>query len=58
MHKIEGHTFKNFHNFLQSLTDKPIGDRLMVFSEKTLYVWIESLKLQVSKARAGSPGVS
>ena len=37
-------TFKNLHNFVQSLTDKPIGDKLLIFPNKVVYVWISSQK--------------
>ena len=48
------HTFKNLHNFVQSLTDKPNGDNLLIFPDKVVYVWISSQKPRVVK----SPGVA
>ena len=42
------HTFENVHNFVQSLTDKPIGDKLLI------YVWISCQKPRGVK----SPGVA
>ena len=48
------HTFKNLHNFVQSLTDKPIGDNLLIFPDKVVYVWISSQKPGDVK----SPGVA
>ena len=48
------HTFKNLHNFVQSLTDKPIGDNLLIFPDKVVYVWISSQKPRDVK----SPGVA
>ena len=42
--KSRKHTFKNLHNFVQSLTDKPIGDKLLIFCDKVVHVWISSRK--------------
>ena len=39
--------FKSLHNFGQSLMDKPIGDKLLVFSHKILHVCISSQKPRV-----------
>ena len=52
--KSRKHTFKSLHNFVQSLTDKPIGDNLLIFSDKVVYVWISSQKPRGVK----SPGVA
>ena len=52
--KSRKHTFKNLYSLVQSLTDKPINDKLLVFSDKIVFVWISSQKPRVSKAR-GSP---
>ena len=49
--KSRKHTFKNLHSLVQSLTDKPINDKLLVFSDKIVFVWISSQKPRVSKAR-------
>ena len=51
--KSRKHTFKNLHNFVQSLTDKPIGDKLPIFPDKVVHVWISS-----RKPRVKSPGVA
>ena len=48
------HTFENVHNFVQSLTDKPIGDKLMIFPDKVVHVWISRQKPRGVK----SPGVA
>ena len=48
------HTFKNVHNFFESLTDKPISDKLLVFPDKVVHVWISCQKLRGVK----SPGVA
>ena len=53
--KSRKHTFKNLHNFVQSLT---IGDKLLVFSDKLLHVCISSQKPQVGQKPKGSPGVA
>ena len=52
--KSRKHTFKNLHNFVQSLTDKPIGDKLLIFPDKVVHVWISSQKPRGVK----SPGVA
>ena len=52
--KSRKHTFKNLHNFVQSLTDKPIGDNLLIFPDKVVYIWISSQKPRGVK----SPGVA
>ena len=52
--KSRKHTFKNLHNFVQSLKDKPIGDNLLIFPDKVVYVWISSQKPRGVK----SPGVA
>ena len=38
------HTSKNVHNFVESLTDKPIGDKLLIFPDKVVHVWISRQK--------------
>ena len=38
MHEILETAYKNLHNFVQSLTDKPIGDKLLIFPDKVVYV--------------------
>ena len=48
------HTFENVHNFVQSLTDKPIGDKLLIFPDKVVHVWISRQKPRGIK----SPGVA
>ena len=58
--KSRKQTFKTLHNFVRSLTDKPIGDKqtkLLVFSDKILHVWISSEKPRVCQKPRGSPGV-
>lgn len=41
----------NFHNFDQSLTYKQIfGDKILVFTNKIVHIWISSQKPHVSKA--------
>ena len=52
--KSTKHTFINLHNFVQSLTDKPIGDNLLIFPDKVVYIWISSQKPRGVK----SPGVA
>ena len=52
--KSRKHTFKNLHNLVQSLTDKPINDKLLVFSDKIVFVWILSQKPCVCQ----KPGVA
>ena len=52
--KLTKHTFKNLHNLVQSLTDKPINDKLLVFSDKIVLVWISSQKPRVCQ----KPGVA
>ena len=52
--KSRKHTFKNLHNFVQSLTDKPIVDNLLIFPDKVVYVWISSQEPRGVK----SPGVA
>ena len=52
--KSRKHTFKNLLNFVQSLTDKPIGDKLLIFPDKVVHVWISSQKPRGVK----SPGVA
>ena len=53
--KSRKHTFKNLHNFVQSLTYKPIGDKLLVFSDiKLLHVCILSQKSRVCQKPGGS----
>ena len=52
--KSRKHTFKNLHNFVQSLMDKPIGDKLLIFPDKVVHVWISSQKPRGVK----SPGVA
>ena len=42
--KSRKHTFKNLHNFVQSLTDKPIGYKLLIFPDKVVHVWNSSQK--------------
>ena len=37
-------TFEKVHNFVQSLTDKPIGDKLLIFPDKVVHVWISGQK--------------
>ena len=44
MHDIVKHTFKNINKFLQSFTNKPLCDELLVFGNKTLHVCIPSRK--------------
>ena len=39
---------------MQSLTNKPIGDKLLIFPDKVVYVWISSQKPRGVK----SPGVA
>ena len=53
--KSRKHTFKNLHNLVQSLTDKPINDKLLVFSDKIVFVWISSQKPSVCQKPGGSP---
>ena len=48
------HTFENLHNFVQSLTDNAIGDKLLFFPDKVVHVWISSQKPRGVK----SPGVA
>ena len=48
------HTFENIHNFVQSLMDKPIGDKLLIFPDKVVHVWISRQKPRGVK----SPGVA
>ena len=48
------HAFENVHNFVQSLTDKPIGDKLLIFPDKVVHVWISRQKPRGVK----SPGVA
>ena len=50
--------FKSLHNFVQSLMDKPIGDKLLVFSDNILHVCISSQKPRVCQKPVASPGVS
>ena len=52
--KSRKHTLKNLQNFVQSLTGKPIGDNLLIFPGKVVYVWISSQKPRGVK----SPGVA
>ena len=52
--KSRKHTFKTLHNFVQSLTDKPIVDNLLIFPDKVVYVWISSQEPRGVK----SPGVA
>ena len=52
--KSRKHTFRNLHNFVRSLTDKLIGDNLLIFPDKVVYVWISSQKPRGVK----SPGVA
>ena len=44
----------NVHNFVESLTDKPIGDELLIFPDKVVHVWISRQKPRGVK----SPGVA
>ena len=53
--KSRKHTFKNLHNLVQSLTDKPINDKLLVFSDKIVFVWISSQKPRVCQKARGEP---
>ena len=46
--------FENVHNFVQSLTDKPICDKLLIFPHKVVHVWISRQKPHGVK----SPGVA
>ena len=48
------HTFENIHNFVQSLMDKPIGDKLLIFPDKVVHVWISRQK----PCGVKSPGVA
>ena len=52
--KTRKHTFKNVHNFVESLTDKPIGDKLLIFPDKVVHVWISRQKPRSVK----SPGIA
>ena len=52
--KSRKHTLKTLHNFVQSLTDKPIGDNLLIFLDKVVYVWTSSQK----PCGVKSPGVA
>ena len=54
--KSRKHTFKNLHNFVQSLTDKPIGDKLLIFPDKVVHVWISSQKPRGVKSGGGGGG--
>ena len=50
---------KNLHNLVQSLTDKPINDKLLVFSDKIVYVWTGRLDFESETTCAGQkPGGS
>ena len=48
------HTFENVHNFVQSLTDKPIGDKVLIFPDKVVHIWI----LRQKPCGVKSPGVT
>ena len=51
------HTFENVNNFVQSLTDKPIGDKLLIFPDKSRpRLDLESETTWCQKP-GGSPGV-
>ena len=49
--KLRKHTFKNIHTFFESVTDKPVFNEGLVFSDKLFHV---NSKTRVSNAR-GSP---
>ena len=49
--KLRKHTFKNIQKFFESVTDKPVFDEGLVFSDKLFHV---NFKTCVSNAR-GSP---
>ena len=49
--KLRKHTFKNIHKFFESVTDKPVLNEGLVFSDKLFHV---NSKTRVSNAR-GSP---
>ena len=51
--KSRKHTFENVHNFVH-LTDKPIGDKLLIFPDKVVHIWISRQKPRGVK----SPGVT
>ena len=57
MPEIQETYLKNLHNLVQSLTDKPINDKLLVFSDKIVFVWISSQKPRVCQKPGGSPWV-
>jgi len=44
---------KNLHKFVQSLTDDPICDELLVLYDKILHVWISSRKPRVCQKPGG-----
>ena len=48
------HTFENVHSFVQSLTDKPIGDKLLIFPDKSR----PRLDLSSETTRCQKPGVA
>ena len=52
--KSTKHTFKKLHNFVHSLTDKLIGDKLLAFSDKIVHVWISSQKPRAYQQPRGS----
>ena len=52
------HTFKNVHNFVESLTDKPIGDKLLIFPDKVVHVWISRQKLRGVKSLGVALGLA
>ena len=49
--KLRKHTFKNIHKFFESVTDKPVFNEGLVFSDKLFHL---NSKTRVSNAR-GSP---
>ena len=51
--KLRKHTFKNIHKFFESVTDKPVFNEDLVFSDKLFHV---NSKTRVSNARGSPPG--
>ena len=56
--KSRKHTFKNLHNFVQSLMDKPIGDKLLIFPDKVVHIWISSRKPRGVKSSGVALGLA
>ena len=51
--KLRKHTFKNIHKFFESVTDKPVFNEGLVFSDKLFMLF----RKHVCQMPGGCPGV-